>query len=88
MDGRLNKLDVNIDAVVAVVAVVVRFRKAFRLQVNTAATGHGRGNDHDGHDEHDATDVDGRLNRLDANIDAVVAVVPSWFVSGRRFVRK
>ena len=40
------------------------------------ATEHGRGNDHDGHDEHDATYVDGRLNRLDANIDAVVAVVP------------
>ena len=83
-----NKLGANIDSVVAVVAVVVRLRKAFRPQVNTPATEYGRGNDDDGHDEHDATDVDGRLNRLDANIDAVVAVVPSWFVSGRRFVRK
>ena len=52
--GRLNRLDANIDAVVAVVTVVVRFRKAFRPQVNTPATGYGRGNDHDGHDEHDA----------------------------------
>ena len=31
------------------------FTREFRLHVNTPATGDGRGNDHDGHDEHDAT---------------------------------
>jgi hypothetical protein len=56
--------------------------------VNTPATGYGRGNDHDGHDDHDATDVDGQLTGPDANIDAVVVVVPPRFVSGKRFVCK